>query len=200
MQSNTPTVAAAEVNLIEQLTALLPNETIGVNGTKVTTTQMVTQLGGHLSTIHKIALLRAELQTLVEQQQAERIAVKVTVAGLETYVISAYGTSSSVYGALGFVARKHTAPSAEVKAAAVDKRLATRKKRFTMGKRQRAAIPPATLPPIGPRASGLGPRVGTSAPEPVVGGPPPDPHRGATADVAGGSRDANSASTTSGSR
>jgi hypothetical protein len=157
MQSNTTQVMVAETSLSEQLIALLPNDVIGVNGTMVPCAAMVAQLQGHLATLQQIEALRVQLGLLVVQAQTERIAVKASVAGLETYVTSRYGTSSPVYGALGFVAKKRGVMSVAVSAAAVEKRLATRKKRHTMGKRQRAAIPPAAAG-LGPRASGLGQR------------------------------------------
>jgi hypothetical protein len=146
MQSNTATVVSADLDLIEQLPVLLAGATIGVNGTKVTTAQAVAQVQAHLATLRQIDEVRVQLRMLVEQQRAERAALRPMVAAVENYVVSYLGSTSPAYGLLGFVARKHTAPSIEVAAAAVEKRLATRKKRHTMGKRQRAAIPPATLP------------------------------------------------------
>jgi hypothetical protein len=114
---------------------------------------VVDQLRTHSTTIGDWEASRVTTSNLVVKQRAERLAVQTTVLAVKAYVAGTLGTASAVYAALGFAPKKRDVPSAAVKAAAAAKALATRVKRHIMGKNQRAAIPPATMPDVTPTAS-----------------------------------------------
>jgi len=105
-----------------------------------------------------------------EKGQTEELSGLQTL--LRSYVVATFGEASTTFTDFGFTPRKVTTPTAETKAEAVQKRLATRDARHTMGPRQKAKItgattpavnaPPAVALPATPVASGV-----ATAPPPV---------------------------------
>jgi hypothetical protein len=146
-------VVKAEADWIEQLPTLLPNATINVNGVMMTIPQIVALLTSHSGTIRSVDASRVTTSELVVTQKAQRANVRQVALGLRVYVAANLGTASSAYSALGFQPTPRSQPSAEVKAEAVLKGQATRAKRHILGKKQRAAIPPASAPGAEPQPS-----------------------------------------------
>jgi hypothetical protein len=145
--SSTAVVAHSETTLVNNLPAVLGKVSIPISGKVMTAAQIVALIQSHLDATAHVASLRAQLKAAIQTEDTLHATVKAAVICIRSYVAAAYGEQSSQYASLGFDPRKPAQKSAKTKAQAVDKLLATRAARHTMGKQQRAKIfgePPAT--------------------------------------------------------
>jgi hypothetical protein len=138
--SNSAALAKAETTIVAQLPTVLGKVTIPINGQMLTTVQIVALVQGHLDALTELVDLRAQTAAAILAERTQRKTVKAAVICIRNYVASAFGDQSSQYASLGFAPRKVAQKSAESKAQAVNKLLATRAARHTMGKRQKAEI------------------------------------------------------------
>jgi hypothetical protein len=138
--SSTASLAKAETTIIDHLPSVLGKALIPMNGKTMNGTQLVALLQGHLDAIATVDHLRAQTKTAVQGERTERATVKAAVLCIRNYVALAFGEQSTQFTSLGFVPRKQAVKSAEVKAQAVKKQLATREARHTMGSVQRSKI------------------------------------------------------------
>jgi hypothetical protein len=133
-------VASAETTIVSNLPAVLGNAGIPISGTIMNAKQTVALVQSHLDATAHVADLRAELKAAIHAADALRATIKAAVICIRGYVAALYGEHSTQYASLGFEPRKPPHKSAKTTAEAVDKSLATRAARHTMGKRQRAKI------------------------------------------------------------
>ena len=117
--------------------------------------------------VWKVADLRAAIQAVIDlftattasqaawrkdvaDEKTARASIRPDIDALRAYIGATYGTNSKVYTDFGFVARKQGKPSAKTVATRVEKTLATRKARNTMGKKARLKITGVVQPAIVP--------------------------------------------------
>jgi hypothetical protein len=140
-------VVKALTALIDQLPTLMPNATIMVDGKAMTTAQVVAQLRSFLTEVEQLIATRALAKSQTAALKTSRSAVQTTVVALKPAAAGILGASSAGYAALGFQSAARAVPTAEAKATATERRLATRAARGITGKRQRAKIhAPAPAP------------------------------------------------------
>jgi hypothetical protein len=84
--------------------------------------------------------LRSKLQAATKVAQATRAKAAVLTGSLKTYVVAHFGENSPVLADFGFAPRKVGQKTVAQKLQSVEKQLATRAARHTMGSRQKAAI------------------------------------------------------------
>ena len=101
--------------------------------------------------------LRLQLEAATKVAKAARAKAAKVTASLKKYVVAHWGESSPVLADFGFTPRKLAQKTVAEKFQTVEKQLATRAARHTMGSRQKAAIH------------------GSIAPSLVVQTPPPPP-------------------------
>jgi hypothetical protein len=138
--SSAAVVANSETTLVNNLAAVLGKVSIPISGKVMTASQIVALIQSHLDATAHVASLRAQLKSAIQSEDTLHATVKAAVICIRSYVAAAYGEQSTQYASLGFEARKPAQKSAKTKAQAVDKLLATRAARHTMGKKQRGEI------------------------------------------------------------
>ncbi len=165
-RSNSTTVTVHELELENRIRELAPDAVIVVNGQQLTADDVLDVLETHRAAGLEIEQLRNQLAMLVAAQRARRARVRLVVDTLKSYVGGRFGLKSTQYAAFGFAPKPRKQPTVETMQAAVQKQLATRKLRHTMGKRQRLAIK-AAAPAPAPEASGIRPPTPTPTPTPT---------------------------------
>jgi hypothetical protein len=138
--ASTADVSTSETRIVNNLVAVLGKVSIPISGKIMTPAQIVALFQSHLDATAHVANLRAQLKAAIQSEDALHATVKAAVVCVRSYVAAAYGERSTQYASLGFEPRKPAQKSAKTKAQAVDKLLATRTARHTMGKQQRAQI------------------------------------------------------------
>jgi hypothetical protein len=133
----------------------------------MTASQTVALVQSHLDATARVANLRAQLKAAIQTEDALRVTVKSAVICIRSGVAAAFGEQSTQYASLGFEPRKPAEKSAKTKAEAVEKALATRAARHTMGKRQRAKI--IGQLPVEPTQSAGAPAAAAAAPASSIG-------------------------------
>jgi hypothetical protein len=84
--------------------------------------------------------LRLKLEAAVKAQNASQARAQIVASSLKANVISHYGDTSPVLAEFGFSARKVAVKSVAEKMLVVQKQLATRAARHTMGSQQKSSI------------------------------------------------------------
>ena len=138
--SSAAVLTSSETKIVNNLPAVLGKVSIPINGKIMTVPQVVALIQSHLDATAHVASLRAQLKAAIQNEDTLHATVKAAVICIRGYVAAAYGEQSTQYASLGFAPRKPAQKSAKTKAQAVDKLLATRAARHTMGKQQRAKI------------------------------------------------------------
>jgi hypothetical protein len=138
--SKTSDIVKAETTIVAHLPSILGKTSIPINGVVMTAAQIVAQIQSHLDSVTALDTLRAQATAALATERARQNTVKATVLCVRSYVTSMFGEQSAQYASLGFTPRKPAQKSAKSKATAVDKTLATRAARHTMGKNQKAEI------------------------------------------------------------
>lgn len=167
--TNTAAVANAETMIVKNLPGVLGKVGIPINGKVMSATQIVALVQSHLDAATHVANLRAQLKSSIQSEDELHATIKAAVNCIRSYVAAMYGERSTQYASLGFDPRKEAQKTAKSKAQAVDKSLATRAARHTMGKKQRGDIfgeVPAT-PSASPAPVTATPVVSTSAAAPA---------------------------------
>jgi hypothetical protein len=140
LKSKTSDIVKAEATIVAHLPSVLGSVKVPINGVMMTAAQIVEQIQDHRDTITTLDSLRAEAKAALAIVRARQEAVKATVRCVRSYVTIAFGEHTAQFASLGFSPHKPAEQSAESKAMAVTKALATRAARHTKGKRQKAAI------------------------------------------------------------
>ncbi len=153
-------VIKQEETVIAALAKLTPDANLPVGGQPTASKDLQTQLQAHVDTMNSLSDAHAKVAQLVAQEKSQKAAVTPILSGIRNYAAGQYGEKSPEFASFGFTPKKQGIRTVETKASAVEKQLATRVARHTMGKRQRAAIhgvpasPPATGPVVSPPATG----------------------------------------------
>jgi hypothetical protein len=140
-----------ERQLLAELPSALPDALVYVGLHQKPIAQLCAEYQEHLDLEARIATLRAQLANAMAEAKTLRKTTNANTLAIRTAAAAALGEHSNAFAALGFEPRKVGKPSIATRAAAVEKRLATRVARHTAGPRQKAAIhgaPPA--PPMPP--------------------------------------------------
>jgi hypothetical protein len=156
--------AAAASELAAKVLSLVPDATFQSDGEAMTSAQFEAKLQAYVTAVQTTNSVRAQLHDAIVAEDNLLAAIKAATHGFFSYVIAQYGEASTTFSALGFTVKKLAKKTAAVTAAAVEKSLATRAERHTLGKRQKASIhgtaatPPAsTATPPAPTADKPGP-------------------------------------------
>jgi hypothetical protein len=118
----------------------LDNKTLVLNRVAITSSALVASLQNVIAAYQAAQAARAAWIQAVSTQHALVDAIQPTIVALRAYIVAVYGEQSAEYKSFGFTPRRKSQPSAEAKALANQKRLATRAARKTMGSRQRLKI------------------------------------------------------------
>jgi len=98
----------------------------------------------------EVLSIRAAFDKALDARDGTEITRQATDKGLKAWVLNEFGPTSQEAQELGFLPPKIGAKSAATKAEAVEKLLATRKARLTMGKRQKEKIKGTIVAPTAP--------------------------------------------------
>jgi hypothetical protein len=159
MSGTKPTKATLEQrarSLIAGTQKHFPNATLAFAGATFTTAALVQILQSLIDVIAGADTAHASWEDALKSMEDGKAKSVPIVRAYQSYVVNRFGNAPSMLADFGIEPRKSPAPlTAEQKAAAAAKRLATRQARHTMGKRQRAkvkapAIAPATGTPPKP--------------------------------------------------
>jgi hypothetical protein len=150
-----------EESVIAALSKLAPDAILPFGGKPVASKDLQTQLQAHLAAMKSVDDAHAKFSQLVSIEQSQRADIGPVLTGIRSYAAGLYGEKSPEFASFGFKPTITPARTVASKAAAVEKQLATRVARHTMGKRQRAAIhgvvptnPPPNAPVVTPPTSG----------------------------------------------
>jgi hypothetical protein len=167
--NNKVTLAKRALDLIAGTQKHTPNGSFTLGSAVFTTANIVQLLQGLADALAAVDIAKAGWQDALKSVDDEHAKVVPILRTYQSWLLVTYGNAPATLADYGLAPRKRaTPPSADVKAAAVVKREATRKARHTMGKKQKAEITgtvPATTPATDAPAS---PPV---APSPVASAP-----------------------------
>jgi hypothetical protein len=138
--------------------------TIMLGGVSITVSDLIAELTSFLAQLTAVSTTRNAWQQQVQlARTAEVSRIDPLRAQLASYMDATFGETSSVLTDFGLKPRKKPVRSAQNKATAAEKMLATREARGTKGSRQKAGIHgvlPTATPPVSPAA----PTPGAAAP------------------------------------
>jgi hypothetical protein len=117
-----------------------------LNGTAYTPAALSALVQNHFNQINVVLAAQAAWKKELASLHTLSTQLTPVVRALRTWLVNTFGPSSPVLEDFGFAPRPKRVPTADVKAAAVVKRKATRAARGTKGKRQKAAIHGAPAP------------------------------------------------------
>jgi len=129
---------------------------IVLNGTSVSAKDINGVLQSTMSAEEACDALRLQLAEAVKAAKAAESSAKILKAALKQYVLSHFGESNPAIADFGYAPRKVAQKTVAEKYLTVEKQLATRAARHTMGSNQKAAIhgqvqappPVATAQPV----------------------------------------------------
>jgi len=116
------------------------SKTILLDATPTKPTDAVATLQAAIDAIGKAASAELAFHAAVASQHEAIAAAEALLVNLEATVKVTLGSTPAILGGFGFTVTVKKAPTPAVKAAAVEKRAATRAARGTKGPRQKAAI------------------------------------------------------------
>ena len=140
MAQNKVGLGSLEESVVTALSKLVPDASLPFAGKPVASKDLQTQLQAHVAAMKSVDDARARFSQLVAIEESQRAVIGPVLSGIRTYAAAQYGEKSPEFASFGFKPRRIPERTVASKAAAVEKRLATRVARHTMGKRQRAAI------------------------------------------------------------
>jgi hypothetical protein len=134
----------------------LANRTMVINGAAMKSAAVIAAVQKAIDGYTAIAAAHTAWIQAVATQKVVLVALKPLLIGLRAYVLATFGAESTEYKAFGFARPSRKQPTAETLALSVQKRLATRQARNTMGSRQRlkvvGTLPAASAPTSTPVA------------------------------------------------
>jgi hypothetical protein len=143
----------AEQALATELPVLMPNLTVLVDGTTMTSAEVSSLATQHISAEHQLLALKSQVKELQSSVLGLRARMRAAGQAVKLAAAAVFGNNSQNYRTLGFTspkARKITTGAEKALAAA--RSLATRVLRGTKGARQKASIhgvvPAATTEPV----------------------------------------------------
>jgi hypothetical protein len=122
--------------------------TLPLGATSFTPASLAAFIQSRIDLANAVVTARAQWRDTVATYDAASALAAVVLRDLRNFIIGAFGPTSPKLAAFGFSPPKQTTWTPEQKAAAAAKRLATRKARKTLGKKQKAKVKgtPATTP------------------------------------------------------
>ncbi len=111
-----------------------------LDGVSYAPDDIVKALQGSIDAADATTAVTSLFHKTVDAERAANATADTVYAGLKTYVTSQYRTSPDTMADFGITLPSRQVPDAAATAAAVEKRLATRVARHTMGKRQKASV------------------------------------------------------------
>lgn len=140
-KDNKATLAKLALDLVAGTQKHTPNGSFTIGSESFTAANLVQLLQGLADAIAKVDDAKAAWQDALTSLDDEQAKVAPVLRGYRNLLLATYGNAPATLADYGLAPRKGpTPPSADVKAAAVAKRAATRKARHTMGKKQKAEI------------------------------------------------------------
>jgi hypothetical protein len=145
---NKNTALVIDTKVIEAVDKYLAKVTsLTVAGTSYTPTSLKAVLQTEIDAIKALDSMRAQVKQQVAATGEARVSARVLRKGLRQYILGNYGEKAlSMLDDFGMAPKAKSTPTVHAKAEAVDKALATREARHTMGKKQRQLITVAPQP------------------------------------------------------
>jgi hypothetical protein len=157
ISNNKVTLAKRALDLVAGTLKHTPNGSFTIGSESFTAANLVQLLQGLADAIAKVDGAKAAWQDALTSLDDEHTKVVLVLRGYQSLLLATYGNAPATLADYGLTPRKGpTPPSADVKAAAVAKRVATRKARHTMGKKQKLPLRRGTSgirPRFAPRAA-----------------------------------------------
>jgi hypothetical protein len=126
-----------------------------LDGTAYTPAELKSLLQSDVDSADAATRAKAAWQLAVAGSRTLRARVRKILSALKSYLISVNGRDAvALLADFGFTPPKQGKAGVKTKAAAVDKTLATRQARHTMGTRQRGRVKGNVPPPVGSPAGG----------------------------------------------
>jgi hypothetical protein len=142
--------------ILSGLNQYFPSATITLGGTGYTLTGLTQLIQPALDAITASAQAKAAYSTQVQVERNAVAKISPILRLLKNFVVAYFGDArdaSSKLGAFGYSPRKSSKKTLVTKVEAMDKTLATREARHTLGKKQKAKIKGAAAPEIAPAAA-----------------------------------------------
>lgn len=179
-ESAAQTIESCNKRLLALKKHVKAKTTIKVNGQSIKAASLIAIYQAVLDTSAAVSTKRAETKAALadrDKANATRIAAEVNLA---SWVKTEFGADSPAAHEFGFPPKKKGVRSVKANHAAVEKSLATRAARHTMGKKQRQQIKGTILVPTAPavpviHAQPTPPSVGATAPVNVASNGAPSP-------------------------
>jgi hypothetical protein len=170
MQGNRSVQQAQDAKVILGIQKnLLSVPTLSLAGQAITPADLEKLVQSCIDSADAVAPAKAKWTAAVQASRALNKQVAPTLRGLRAYLVNTYGPTSTVLADFGFSPTKTVVKTTEVKAAAAEKAVATRKARNTLGKKQKKNIKGTTVSPAAPSTS-------STAPAPAAPTAPATPH------------------------
>jgi hypothetical protein len=150
---------------------LLTVASLPLAGTSYTPASLVALVQSRINAGNAVVTARANWLDAVKIYDGINEQANVAIHDLKQYVIGAFGTTSSKLADFGFAARKVAVLTPVEKAAATEKRLATRKARNTLGPKAKLKVTGASVAAssaAAPAAAGNGAPAGAPAAAPAT--------------------------------
>jgi hypothetical protein len=157
----------------------LAGKTVVLQGKPWKSADLIKALQGAIAALHAADALHANwIKAVADEKSTYRTVTLPLIKALRAYLVATFGETSQVYIDFGFPQpRLRAKPSIETSSAALQQRLATRKARNTMGKKQRLAIKGVVQPvtaqaaapspsPVAPSTPATTPTAASSAAQP----------------------------------
>ena len=165
--SNTGFVTSAQKVIAALQQPEFASKTLVLGGKAIKAKDLIVILQAAITAINAGTAAKISYKATVVKQQAAKATAVAYMPEIKSYIGIMYGKTSEQYATFGFAAQQPVKATAAVKAAAVEKRNATRVARGTLGKRARKAIKgvvetPATAAPA-PTGNGSSGSNGTSS-------------------------------------
>lgn len=160
---------AARQNADRKIVAAIQKHISGavtLEGVSYTPSQLAKVFQDGIDTADATDAAKKQYAAAVAAEQEDRATLTGVETALRSYLAATYGQASTTFADFGFTPKKVRAVNASTKAAAVEKRNATRKARNTMGSREKLKVKGAPAPATSAPAQPVSP---TPATAPVNG-------------------------------
>lgn len=127
-------------NIAAALRAQFPSATLPIRGVAMRSTALAKAFDHATRAEQEVVLARAAYLKAVQACREANAAITPLIEPIRSFVVNTTGEQSAIAAAFGFAPRRVGKMTAEQRSLAVEKSLATRAARHTMGPRQKAAI------------------------------------------------------------
>jgi hypothetical protein len=165
------TIATQKVTAEAEYTALINGfgtDLVGVDplvliGTTYPRAALLAKFQSRIDAAQATRSARANLRTVAANERALAERIEPVRQAMKHYLQGRFGKNSPMLQAFGFTEAKTVRKTAESKAGAVVKMMATRKARHTMGKKQRLAITAPTVDATSTQVASLAPKAASTS-------------------------------------